>query len=92
MSKRCQRRLVQEDIKKFYRNQSLDALCNEAVSEWDSWNILAQPTTSPKILSKYDQQKFRRYRCTTEVECNMISGYPISAVVYKRLSDGSIHR
>ena len=51
---------------------------------------MAQSTTPFKKLSKYEQQKFRRYRGSNEVESSMISGYPISAVVYKRLSDGSI--
>ena len=77
-------------LKKFYRNQSLDALCDEALSEWDSWKIFSEPVLSPKLLSKYEQQKFRRYRCTTEVESNMRSGYPISAVVYKSSADGSL--
>ena len=74
-------------LKSYYRNQSLDALCQEAQSGWPSWNFLSSSNASSGDLDKYQLQKFRRYRQLVDVKSEMLAGYPVSVVVYRRTGE-----
>ena len=72
---------------RFYRNQSLDALCEEAQSGWPQWTGFLSSSASTGLLDKYHLQKFRRYRELVDVKSNMLGGYPLSVIVYRRIGE-----
>ena len=71
-------------LKRFYRNQSIQALCIEAKKEWMSFENFQMPVVVQSYLTEYDQKKFRRYRKLEDVIVDFEKGYLISVVVYKR--------
>jgi hypothetical protein len=70
-------------ILKFYRNQSLDAMCDEAKSSWKDFALFQKPSISGFYLKDGELKKFRRYRDKEEIDSSIENGYPLSVVSFR---------
>lgn len=83
-------------VQKFYRNQALDAICNEACvagtpvsmtkfCTGDFWQFFVLPTGkhSEATLTEKIQRNFRRYKSISDVQSSIEAGWPLSVIVYR---------